>query len=273
MSVVVELDPTNPGHFFAACGLMELASRGCKVPILARFDGPTFVVDTQRTLTELLCGLVEGGLRIIKPQDDGEDDDDANDGGSEAAAPIEVGTSPPFTVDWWQDPRHGRKLKLWAGSMNGPRIAQAMLCAIADPALHTAKIFDHATVVTDPENPSKKVEPFYFDARRGDNANSRDVGFAPNDLKLETLAFPAVEILCFIGLQRFRPLPAPQGGRRRLFDYWTWSEWLPILVAPSVACGMVQLPNTKQYQFESWFRTDKLKAFKPARLLPQRGLS
>lgn len=270
MTIVVDVDPTNPGHFFAACGLMELASRASKAPIFARFDGPAFVVDTQRTLTELLCGLVDGGLRAVETEEDAHGDDE--EAGSGAAAPIEVGTKPTLLLDWWQDVRHGRDLKLWAGTMNGPRIAQAMLSAIADPALHTGRIFDHATVVMDPESPSKKVEPFYFDARRAGNASSRDVGFAPNDLKLETLAFPAVEILCLIGLQRFRPWPVPE--QRRVFDYCTWSEWLPILVAPSVACGIVHVPSTTRYRFESWFRTSqrKHKAFKPARLISQGGL-
>lgn len=270
MSVVVELDPTNPGHFFAACGLMELASRATAGATLARFEGPTFVVDTGRTLTELLCDLVAGGLRPVESEEDGDSEDE--EAGSGAAAPIEIGTEPSLLLDWWQDLRHGRDLKLWAGTMNGPRIAQAMLSAIADPSLHTARIFDHATVVMDPENPSKKVEPFYFDARRAGNASSRDVGFAPNDLKLETLAFPAVEILCLIGLQRFRPAPVP--GQRRVFDYCTWNEWLPILVAPAVSCGLVHIPGTTRYRFESWFRTSqrKHKAFKPARLISQGGL-
>ena len=48
---------------------------------------------------------------------------------------------------------------------------------------------------------AKKKEPYYFDARRSPNAHSRDVGFSPNDLGLTSIAHPAVELLCLIGLQ------------------------------------------------------------------------
>jgi hypothetical protein len=69
--------------------------------------------------------------------------------------------------------------KVWAGSMQSFRIAQAMLAAIADAALHNEKLLDHGQVVAAPNDPTDKVEPFYFDARRASNAHSRDVGFAP----------------------------------------------------------------------------------------------
>jgi CRISPR-associated protein Csb3 len=147
--------------------------------------------------------------------------------------------------------------------MRGLRIAQAMLSALRDPALHTEGLFDVSCVVYDPDDADKKVEPFYFDARRAPNAHSRDVGFSPNDLDMTTTAFPAVEALCLIGLQRFRPRPTE---RRRVFDYRTWATPLAISVAAPVASGAVAIRGVHTYRFECWFRAGqkKLKAFRPA---------
>ena len=61
-----------------------------------------------------------------------------------------------------------------------------------------------------------KVEPYYFDSRRGWNAQSLDIGFAPDSLKMTTMAYPAVEFLCLVGLQRFRPASTTH---RRVFVY------------------------------------------------------
>jgi hypothetical protein len=52
------------------------------------------------------------------------------------------------------------------------------------------------------------------------NVDSRDVGFSPNDLHMTTSAFPAVELLCLVGLQRCRPLKT---NEPRMFEYYTWT--------------------------------------------------
>jgi CRISPR-associated protein Csb3 len=156
----------------------------------------------------------------------------------------------------------GRELKVWAGTMRSARIAQAMTAALRDPKLHTESLFDVGCVVYDPLEPSKKVEPFYFDARRAPNAHSRDVGFSPDSLDLTTIAFPAVEALSLIGLQRFRPAEV---GRRR-FRYRTWATPLRRSVAAAVLGCAVPLVGTRTYEFENWFRTGqkKHKAFRYA---------
>jgi CRISPR-associated protein Csb3 len=267
MSISVPLDVANPGQYFAACGLFELASRSSSREVLARFRSGAFEVETEETLPSLLARTCKEGL---KREDSAAIQDDDEEEASDAATPLSVGGR--LVLDWWRD-ASARDLKTWAGTMNGPRIAQAMLAAIADESLHNERLFDCAMVVKDPETSSKKVEPFYFDARRAGNAHSRDVGFAPNDMQLETNAFPAVEVLCLIGLQRFRPAPVPK--LRRVFDYCIWQEWLPINVAPAVACGAVRLRDEPRYRFESWFRTSqkKHKAFRPARLVLEGELS
>lgn len=250
MSLAVHVDVSNPGQFFACCGLFELAAR-LDAAAQARFEHRRFVVDAGVTLGDVLTELTRNPLIQEDPTNN-------------ASSPIRL--PPPFELllDWWKDDDGGcRELKLWAGTMQSVRIAQAMVAALRDKALHTEELLDHGCVVYDPAEPTKKVEPFYFDARRAPNAHSRDVGFSPNDLDMTTTAFPAVEALTLIGLQRFRPSPTEQ---RRVFDYRTWSNNLPISIASAVVCGAVRFAGTHAYRFECWYRTGqkKHKAFRPA---------
>jgi CRISPR-associated protein Csb3 len=90
------------------------------------------------------------------------------------------------------------------------------------------------------------------------------VGFAANDLGMTTIASPAVEFLCLVGLQRVRPVPS---GKPRIFDYHTWALPLPPQVAPAAAAGLLSAVGARGYRFESWFRTGqrKHKAFLTAK--------
>jgi CRISPR-associated endonuclease/helicase Cas3 len=265
MSIEIFVDVTNPGHYFAACGLFELTSRLDR-SAEARFSDRSFEIATAATLSEVVAKFVSAGFAVAEEEAGPDDDAEEDDGGSDSAAPLEVAAPFSLVLDWWKTDQ-GKDLKLWAGTMNGPRIAQAMLAALSNPALVGAGLLDYAAVVFDPSNPSKKVEPFYFDARRAGNASSRDVGFAPNDLMFETLAFPAVEALCIVGLQRFRPVRV----ERRVFDYSVWTEPAPLVAAAALCAGHGTSSTAKTYRFESWFRTSqrKHKAFKPAILRPE----
>jgi CRISPR-associated protein Csb3 len=250
VSFRIDANVTNPAQFFGCCGLFELVSR-LDADAMAQFDRDSFVVSGGVELSALLDRLTAAGLEQIDPSDS-------------TASPIRI--PPPFglRLDWWKDDASGgRDLKVWAGSMQSVRIAQAMLAALRDPALHTPALFDVGQIVYDPAEPTKKVEPFYFDARRASNAHSLDIGFSPNDLDLTTTAFPATEVLCLIGLQRFRP---SETGESRVFEYCTWSDPLPAPIAAMVVAGAVSMRGTRRYRFENWFRSGqrKHKAFRAA---------
>lgn len=250
MSFEVSVDVTNPGQFFACLGLFELASR-LDADAVAHFAAGRFVVSAGTTLGAVLSRWIDAGISALDPDD-------------ETASPMAIGAPFQLRLDWWKDEATGgRELKVWAGSMQSTRIAQAMLAALRDPALHTPALFDAGMVVYDPAEPTKKVEPFYFDARRASNAHSRDIGFSPNDLELTTTAFPAVEVLCLVGLERCRPALT---GQRRIFEYRTWGAPIPVALAPAVVTGAVALPDTRTYRFEAWYRTGqrKHKAFRAA---------
>lgn len=249
----VRVDVTNPGQFFACCGLFELASR-VNAEAQAWFEDSHFVVSSAPSLADLVQSIRDVDL-LQTDQDD------------KTASPIEIAAPFSLRLDWWKSrDRADSDLKVWAGTMDSFRIARAMQNALRADAFSEDHILDVCMVAYDPDDPTKKVEPFYFDARRGPNAHSRDVGFAPNDLGLTTIACPAVELLCLIGLQRTRPVRTAQP---RVFDYHTWPNPLPASLTPAAVAGL--LPNLcgPGYRFESWFRTGqrKHKAFLIAKLI------
>lgn len=253
----IEVDPTNPGQFFACCGLLELAGRispdaeGC-------FAGGEFRIQSAGDLAGVIGAIITAQLRQLDPEDT-------------TASPIQIEAPFHLRLDWWKDdtPALGG-LKVWAGTMESFRIARAMQHAMRAEAFCTSGLFDVGVIAYDPDDAEKKVEPFYFDARRGPNAHSRDVGFSPNDLGMTTTASPAVEFLCLVGLQRCRPVPVPP-ERSRIYDYHAWPQPIAPMLMPAAVAGL--FGSSRGYRFESWFRTGqkKHKAFiaaKPINKLP-----
>jgi CRISPR-associated protein Csx14 len=250
-SMSVMVDVTNPGQFFACCGLLELADRmwsGAE----GWFEPAWFHISAGGELSELLRNLSQAELLQLDPDDN-------------TASPISIGR--PFRslrLDWWHDERAGgRDLKVWAGTMESVRIAKAMQSAMLDGRFHAVNLFDIGVIAYDPDNADKKVEPFYFDARRGPNAHSRDVGFSPNDLQMTTTAFPPVELLCLVGLQRCLPRRTDQP---RVYDYYTWAVPLLPSLCPAAVCGLLPYVGGLGFRFENWYRTGqrKHKAFRSA---------
>ena len=271
--ICVRVDPTNPGQFFACCGLLEVADRlwgGAE----GWFDAGSFRIRSSGR------GSLPGLLRLFRAApllddrsggggEDSEGDDDSDDGNG--AQPLEIALpdlSRPMRLDWWSE----KSLKPWAGSMKVRLIYRAMTSAIDEAC---ADPFNDGRVVFDPgsdadgrtsiktKKPTKR-EPFYFDARRGASARSLDAGFAPDAIqRMRTVAYPAVESLCLVGLQRFRPAPA---DARRVFEYHTWASPLDAMVGPAAVCGFLPDVGSRAFRFSNAFRTDqrKHKAFSPA---------
>ncbi|WP_437192508.1 hypothetical protein [Planctomicrobium sp. SH527] len=246
----LNVDVTNPGQFFACCGLLELADR-LWPGATGWFEANQFRIACVGTLQELIAQLSQTRLTQVDPS-------------SNTSSPIQLEAPFHLLLDWWHDQKSGGKeLKVWAGTMESVRIARAMQAVLSDPIFQTEDCLNEGTVAYDIEDPSKKVEPFYFDARRGPNAHSRDVGFSANALGLTTTAAPAVELLCLIGLQRC--LPA-RTDRPRIFRYFTWIQPVSSAILPVVVNGLSHAIRRQGYQFENWYRTGqkKHKAFLPA---------
>jgi len=247
--ISVNADLFNPGQFFACCGLLELADRlwdGAEgwFGFEEFFFRPLHkTASTGGSLRDLLAAIAVVPLKQINSEDD-------------FASPIEVLGPFGLRLDWWNEEDAGKRLKVWAGSMRGFRIATAMQSVMQWEELQTRNLLNVAKVVYDPRDPDNKVEPFYFDARRGSTARPIDIGFSPDALQMTSVAYPAVEFLCLIGLQRFRPR-AP--GTPRVFEYFAWSAPLATCVAALAACGVLVQPGDRGFRFENSFRTDQRK--------------
>lgn len=285
----VNVDVTNPGQFFACCGLLELAHQlwpGAE----GWFDASsaTFVVcsgDNSPTLEHLqhelskceILGLsdeerlereaLEAESRQFKRQNkklSNEKEERRKElGGIARAGAILFGEPFRFVLNWWRvDDEDIRTPKTWAGLQEIHKVARAAQDALSDIG-EPEKLFDHGRVLRMPleyrkkkSDDKKPVEPFYFDARRF--AHALDTGFSLDAQDAEAVAYPAVELLSLIGLQRFRPSTT---SRRFVFEYSIWTVPLSAPVAGAAACRA--LHAGQGYRFQLLFRDDqkRYKAF------------
>lgn len=241
--ICIDVDLTNPGQFFGCCGLFELAHR-LWPGTTGRFEAAKFVLSRGELKT-----LIEQTARTPLTNLVGTD---------KSASPMWLGSPFELRLDWWKTGSGDPSLKPWAGTMLASRIALAMQREL--PRTLERGFFDDGHVVLGADN--KKVEPYYFDSRRGANALPLDVGFSPDALLLETVTFPATEFLTLVGLQRFRPANTKT---LRVFRYRAWHTDLPIALA-ALAGADALADDGPLLQFENAFRTDqrKHKAFSPA---------
>jgi len=248
-AIAINVDLQNPGQFFACCGLLEFADRlwnGAE----AWFTSSEFFIrsldqdaSSEVDLHSLINAIASAPLCQLESDDD-------------TSSPIKVQDPFNLLLDWWNEGSARRGLKVWAGRMDGFRIACAMQNVMRREEAQNSNLLNYATIVYDPVESSDKVEPFYFDARRGTGALPIDIGFSPDPLKMKSLAYPAVEFLCLAGLQRFRPQPT---DLPRVFDYFAWSVPLVTTIASAAACGILAQPGDWGFRFENSFRTDQRK--------------
>lgn len=269
-TIRVNVDVTNPGQFFACCGLLELADRlwpGAE----GWFEEGMFCVVCAGTLKEVLLAAKSVTLAGDVSSDD-DTDEEANDDDNGTVTPVEILTPVSIRLDWWSD----ISIKPWSGSMNVHTIAIAMAKAIdpdrSDPFSQCEVVY-YSPEISSTSNKSrrakpKKREPFCFDSLRGPNSHSRDVGFSANQLKMKSTASPAIEFLCLIGLQRCRPRPT---SIARQFDFFTWTVPLDISVLPAAVVGCISYIGGNGFRFRNVFRSaqKKLKAYMPAVPLSQ----
>lgn len=237
----LDVDLTNPGQFFGCCGVFELAQR-LWPRATAHFEGAHFVL-SDGDLDELVTRTAQALLEVLEPT-------------NQTSSALRLADPFDLRLDWW---KVERGLKTWAGRMSVDRIATSLQRDL--PNTLRNGFFDDGHVVVGADG--KKVEPYYFDGRRGATALPLDVGFSSDALSLETVAFSATEFFTLVGLQRFRPFPS--AVKPRVYRYRAWRVPLPVTLAALAAANV--LPDGGQlFQFESAFRTDqrKHKAFSPA---------
>jgi CRISPR-associated protein Csx14 len=278
-NIRIPVDLTNPGQFFACCGLLELADRlwpgaEASAGVVGWFEKQHFCMLAEHRFMTLQELLAETQSLSFDVGDDteGEDDDDKDDG--RPVGPIQLhwkNGKPAIYLDWWSE----KAIKPWAGSMKERVILRAMLSAIdtarGDPFNDLKRVLYRPPKLTKAGKPSKpkKKEPFYFDPRRGNKSHPLDCGFSPDTHHMEAECCPALEALCFIGLQRARPAPTGVANQSR---YTVWHRLsleqpgIPASLVGAIACAAIRLPRSNDYVFDNYFRTDqrKHKAFSPS---------
>ncbi|MBX7073815.1 MAG: type I-U CRISPR-associated protein Cas8c [Pirellulales bacterium] len=275
-NITVPVDLANPGQFFACCGLLEMADRlwpGAE----GWFEGHTFKLCCAGNFATLAAALrqiqvtntmsfaqnarLEELSRIPKAElkKEGLEDEKKELESLRREAPILLHTGIEMRLDWFRDDRSGgSRFKTWAGQQSVLEISTEMgngLTQVIGTEASTLWANDRGTGL-----------PFNFDSDLGGQGSALDVGFSFDPLaastttRIETSCRPALEFLCFVGLQRFRPREAIGENR---FQFVAWNSPLPSLLAAAVACLAVTAPGDR-YEFRLLYRTKYLKSFLPA---------
>lgn len=233
-SIRINVDPTNPGQFFACCGLLELADRlwpGAE----GWFEEGKFCVTCGKTSRELISILITippteitrlecNGLEvkpIIAP----------------LAFSFDGGETIAITLDAWMKIQNVKGVpsaianppwNFWSGQQTSQSIWLGLREKLAGQLaqlntdefenLFSLRLFQKGRFGFDP----------------GPAWNALDVGFSPNEQGLEVESSPAVELLAAVGLQRFRPVI---GDNRESFDYMIWHIPLSPSIAAAAMCG------------------------------------
>ena len=278
MSFAVNVDPTNPGQFFACCGLLELADRlwpGAE----GWFADGMFQVNSG-TLAELIAALAQaqitsslsaaelkrlGTLLSVAEAKLTPTDIEEKTRLKQMWKFERLRLSAPFDIwiDWWRDERGERTdLKTWAAKQLVAGMAQGMLGAIRT-----------AAQAGDPDSKNlfrlAKVDtlPFNIDSDQSAQGSARDTGFSADTLEMASEYSPLLELLAFVGLQRVRPLITMDDTFR--FSTWRTPQAIPVVAA--VGAGVVVSDDQQLYEFALFNRTKYMKVFLPAQ--SQRGVT
>lgn len=204
----IALDPFNPGHYYACCGLLELVARK-DTKVASCFDLSTGSIRKAR-----FC------LRTEMPFDLGELLTEVQDSDLVLENHLENSVRPvrlklasgDMVLDWWLDWFRGKpeNLKCWAGQVTTSKLIDELRSALPTEADGDHLFYEGRMMKT----------KFGIDPRAAWSA--LDVGFSPNEHNKDAATFPAVELLGAIGLQGFRPLKR----KRDAVPYHLWQSWL-----------------------------------------------
>ncbi|GIW75948.1 MAG: type I-U CRISPR-associated protein Cas8c [Phycisphaerae bacterium] len=280
-NITIPVDLTNPGQFFACCGLLELADRlwpGAE----GWFDHDSFHLNAPDAACDLILQTISESeiTNTLTPEQIARREEFSKLESKDLTAaqksekghldklhrelPIVLKGQVSFCIDWFRDKYSGgSRLKTWAGQQSILTITQAMHKGIRVAGINSGNelwksVYDIGL-------------PFYFDSDLGGQGSGIDIGFVFDALasnkagQIKVSCKPALEMLCFIGLQRFRPFNLQELNR---FVYVAWN----IPLSPSIASAAVNrsVPMTGAvFEFSLLYRTDYLKSFLPAQ--PYKG--
>lgn len=266
--ITVAVDVANPGQYFACCGLLELAHR-ISAGAEGWFEGGLFRVRGGAEAMEALRSCEIDNTMTQEQKRRREELGAMGQKALKADAELEAAKKEldrlwresavmfgaPFhlRVDWFQDGRSGgQSLKTWAGKQSTIDTVRQLRALIPEPS--GADWFR-------PIQPSKSV-PLYFDSDLGGASRDLDVGFSFDPLKaigMRVAMRPTIELLAFVGLQRFRPKEV-----KGEFEYGSWeAPARPELGA--LACCRTGRLAARVFRFRTLRRYEYYKSFLPGR--------
>lgn len=235
MSICIDVDPSNPGQFFACCGLLELADRLWRYAE-GWFDEQSFSIECDGSLEELLKRLVMDSPEPLKVLDNGLTV-------KSIIAPLRFtfdgGASYPLILDVWVRTEVVKRKpavisntpwNFWSGQQTSFGIWSSLRLALTQQ-IQKLENRQYTKILT---QHLPLTGRFGFDPSAAWNA--LDVGFSPNTQQMPVASSPATEMLAAIGLQRFRPVIS---DNRKSFLYSTWGRPLLPSVAASAASSVV----------------------------------
>lgn len=243
-TIRIKVDVTNPGQFFACCGLLELAGRlwpGSE----GWFDNSNFNLCTNGTLREILSRLTRNAPHQLEKVCD-------DIPVKPIIAPLELklddSDSRALVINFWMrvtivkgkvQAISNPPWNCWSGQQTPLRIWLPLREALR--GIIAGHSDEELLQILTLRSPLKGR--FGFDSFAAWNA--LDLGFSPNDQGIAVNSSPASELLSAIGLQRFRP---PVSADRSVVSYATWCFPASAQVASAMASLAVFGQGTR-YEF------------------------
>ncbi|QDT31133.1 type I-G CRISPR-associated protein Cas8g2 [Thalassoglobus polymorphus] len=278
-TIRINVDVTNPGQFFACCGLLELADRlwngaeGWFDESLLHFCIAT--EDSTANAEGLLQALINCELRntmepdkleryeflktlTTKERSKSQAEERKQYDKLWRELPLVLDAPFHLTMDWFLDNRAGgSRFKTWAGQQSVINIALDM-----KKPVDAGKYADVPSEDWLQHTCGESVD-FNFDSDSSVQSSPLDAGFSLDPLKMSGATRPLMQLFAFIGLQRFRSLADTKNNA------YTYSPWTIPALPPAAACmasSGSQVPGQQKLTFPLLYRTKYLKSFLPAQL-------
>lgn len=263
----VNVDISNPGQFFACCGLLELAHR-LWPSAEGWFERGMFhlrATESAASVEAIIDATCDGEVTADSHQieifgSDGRPVKDLN-----KILPLSVVFDGEIRIrlSWWLDEqlRKQSPFKMWSANGTSHHIFSTLLTETVAlrNSIDCANPFASCTASS---------TRFGIDSSAG--WQSLDVGFSPNEQKMKTYSSPVVELFASLGLQRFRPRLEPEEARegkqaerarnastppqirkrQDRFSYYSWPMPLTLAVAAAASSGCIAITTEGKHIFQ-----------------------
>lgn len=254
----INLDPCNPGQFYACCGVIELLEL-MGFETLSRFSlsestprrGQIIIASAERLSLRMVIDYIRNAEYVFAVRPSVRED---------KLAPVTTShCGQSHTLDWWLDEFHDERsiLKCWPGKGTSQDVVQTLrnaLPSVVDGAELFGREFAAYTSIR-----------FYVDPRSAWNA--LDLGYSAYMQGQNALTYPIVELLAAFGLQGFRP----KRKSGLTFSYSLWESLLPLAVARTFSAQAWDSVASLTCEFRIESRGKNATYFSAGTMIPPKG--